>query len=71
MAKKDMLEDIENITTGADMKESKSTGEVEMKKKQIIIPKDWDDKIRALVGRNTSGYILNAVKKAMIEDKIL
>ncbi len=71
MAKKNMLDDIESITTGADMKEVKLTGEVEMKKKQIIIPKEWDDKIRALVGRNTSGYILNAVKKAMLDDKIL
>ncbi|HIP29879.1 MAG TPA: hypothetical protein EYG83_03605 [Sulfurospirillum arcachonense] len=71
MAKRDMLDDIESITTGADMKETKTTGKVEMKKKQIIIPAEWDNKIRELVGRNTSGYILNAVKKTMIEDKIL
>lgn len=45
--------------------------EIEMKKKQIIIPKDWDAKIRSLVGRNTSGYILNAIKIAMRKDKLL
>jgi len=75
MAKKELLEDIENVIEGADMQSSKpinaNTDEVIMKQKLIKIPKDWDDKIRGFIGKNTSGYIVNAVRKQLREDGLI
>ena len=77
MAKKDLIDDIENVIEGADMQSSKSapvnanTDEVIMKQKLIKIPKDWDDKIRGFIGKNTSGYIVNAVRKQLREDGLI
>lgn len=77
MAKKDLIDDIENVIEGADMQSSKpapinaNTDEVIMKQKLIKIPKDWDDRIRGFIGKNTSGYIVNAVRKQLREDGLI
>ena len=77
MAKKDFLENIDEITEGADMTASKkkvakkTTGKPEMKIKTISLPVGWDKKIKEFTGSPSTAYIANAIKEQMLKDGIL
>ena len=76
MAKDEFLDNIDEVTGGADMTSTKksnfdSNKKLEMKMKNLKIAVEWDKKIKAFTGSPSSGYMVNAIKAQMIKDGIL
>ena len=75
MAKKDMLKNLDEVVEGADVASEKKVksaeGKKEMKMKNLKIPVEWDEKIKAFTGSPSSGYMAGAIKDKMIRDGLL
>ena len=78
--KKELLEKANKAKSmGADMQQTEKTkkptntndGKPEMKMKNLRIIASWDRDIKNFTGQPVSGYIINALKKQMIEDGLL
>ncbi len=77
MARKDFLDDIDEVTAGADLKSekkaksptSKPSNEKEMK--TIEFPKGWSKMIKDFTGSPATGYMREAIREKMTRDGIL
>ena len=77
MARKDMLDEIDEVVQGADL-QSKDKRKVpvnnykpKMKMKNLNIQVEWDLLIKNFTGSPSSGYMVNAIKNQMVKDGLL
>lgn len=75
MGKKDFLNDLDEITAGADLasekKKAANPKESGFKMKSMRIPNGWDDKIKEFTGSPAAGYMLAAIREKMTRDGLL
>jgi len=68
------LKRMSKAVSGADLKTEKkkiSKGKIEMKNKNLRIPKEWDEIISQNYAGTVTSYILMAIRKQMKEDDFL
>lgn len=75
MARKNVLDNIDNITDGASLKEQTTTKDVNLKRKAkaklIHIDPDWEDAINDYQDGTLTAYIRLAIREKMKRDGIL